>query len=146
MPKQNTRNRPGMTQAANIAGHLEGRDDELLDAVITAAALVARADGRIELVERDTLVDFMDRNGFLFAFARTEIVDAFEHRLRQFEEHGGAEVAVDSLERFAGRAPARLVIDVGWQVATADGHFHSRELHLLHLIHIALLAPSSRSV
>jgi tellurite resistance protein len=143
MPNRKTRNHLRQTPAAIMAAYLNDRNDDLLDAVVTAAALVARADGRIEPVERGLLLDFMDRNGFLSVFTRDEILDAFERRVRQFDEEGGAEAAVDSLGRLAGRSPVRLVIGAGKHVAAADGHLHPRELHILQRIRRALGAPSA---
>jgi tellurite resistance protein len=121
-----------------MAQYLDDRNDELLDAVVTAAALVARADGRIEPAERGLLVDFLDRNGFLSVFTRNEILDAFERRLRDLDEERGAETAVDSLGRLAGRSPARLVIGAGKHIAAANGHSHPVERHMLQLIRYAL--------
>lgn len=143
MPNRNTRNR--LTPAEIMAAYLDDRNDELLDAVVTAAAVVARADGRITPVERGLLLDFMDRNGFLSVFTCSEILDAFERRVRQFDERGGAEEAVDDLGRLAGRSPARLVIAAGKRVAAADGHLHPRELHILQRIRRALAAPPAPS-
>jgi tellurite resistance protein len=133
-----------MTPAELIAAYLDARNDELLDAVVTAAALVARADGRIEPVERGLLLDFMDRNGFLSVFTRAEILDAFERRVREFDEPGVAEVAVDELRRLAGRSPAHLVIGAGKRVAAADGRLHVDERHALKRIRAALAARPPR--
>ena len=143
MANRNTRNR--LTPAEIMAAYLDDRNDELLDAVVTAAAVVARADGRITPVERGLLLDFMDRNGFLSVFTCSEILDAFERRVRQFDERGGAEEAVDDLGRLAGRSPARLVIAAGKRVAAAAGHLHPRELHILQRIRRALAAPPAPS-
>jgi tellurite resistance protein len=146
MPNRNTRDRRGTTPAEIMAAYLDDRNDELLDAVVTAAALVARADGRIEPVERGLLVDFMDRNGFLSVFTRAEILDAFERRLRQFDERGGAEAAIGSLGRFAGRSPARFVVGAGEHIAAASGRFDASELRVLRLIRrVALGAPGAPS-
>ena len=144
MPNRNTRNR--LTPAEVMAAHLDDRNDELLDAVVTVAALVARADGRIEPVERGLLLDFMDRNGFLSVFTRSEILDAFDRRVRQFDECGGAEAAVDDLGRLAGRSPARLVIGAGKRVAAADGHLHPSEARVLQRIRRALAAPPASNL
>jgi tellurite resistance protein len=127
------------------AGGLDVRDVEVLHGVITAGALVARADGRIESAERYMLVDYLDRNGFLSRCTPIRILDAFERRLWQIEEYGGAEAAIDSLERFSGRSPAYLVNDAGRQIALADGYLHASEIHFLQHIHIALGTPSSRT-
>ena len=107
MPSRNNQNRSERTKIAAA----DPRDDELLDALTSAGAIIACADGWIERAERDALVDFMERNGFLSALTRAEILDAFDRRLRQFAAHGGVEAALDSIGRYAGRAPARLMID-----------------------------------
>jgi tellurite resistance protein len=146
MSDRNTRYPRDMAQAEIIAAGLDKRDLEFLDGVVTAGALVARADGRIERAERYMLVDYLDRNGFLSRFTPIWILDAFERRLRQIEEHGGAEAAIDSLERFSGRPPAHLVNEAGRQIAIADGDLHAREIHFLQHIHIALGTPSSRTL
>ena len=135
---RNTRKRSRLTPAELMAQYLDDRNEELLDAVVTAAALVARADGRIEPAERGLLVDFLDRNGFLSVFTRNEILDAFERRVRELDEERGAETAVDSLGRLAGRSPARLVIGAGKHIAAANGHAHPVEQHMLQLIRHAL--------
>jgi tellurite resistance protein len=140
---QNKLKRP-IVERPEIRRVLADERCELFDAVVTAAALVARADGRIEQCERYMIVDYLDRSGFMPAFTHREIVDAFERNLRQIDQYGGAEAAIDSLEKFAGRSPARLVIDAGNQVAIADGYLHEREIYFLQHIHIALGAPSPR--
>ena len=142
MPNRNTRNRSGMTQAEILAAYMDDSDDELLDAVVTAAALVARADGWIEPVERNHLLDFLNRNGLLSVFTRGEILEVFDSRIRQIDERNGVEAAVDSLWRLAGRSRARLAVHAGECIAAADGHLHPRELQVLHLLRVALSAQS----
>ncbi len=146
MSNRNTRCGQDVAQPEIDAGRLGEHDVELLDGVIAACALVARADGLIKSAERYVLVDFLERHGFLCCFTPIGIMDVFERRLRQIEEPGGAEAAIDSLERFSGRSSARLVIDAGRQIAIADGYLHAREIHFLQRIHIALGTPSSRTL
>ena len=138
MSHRTTRKRSRLTPAELMTQYLDDRNDELLDAVVTAAALVARADGRIEPAERGLLIDFLDRNGFLSVFTRNEILDAFELRVSELDEAQGAEIAVDSLGRLAGRSPARLVIGAGKHIAAANGQSHPVERHMLQLIRHAL--------
>jgi tellurite resistance protein len=145
MANQHTRNRLVAMESAISASSGDKRHAELLDGVVTASALVARSDGRIAPAEREMLVDFLDRKGLLSVFTRGEILEAFDRRLSQIEELTGIEAAVGSLKRFAGRSLARVVIDAARHVAVADGQLQSREIHLLCLIHIALVVPSSRN-
>jgi tellurite resistance protein len=136
MPSRNTCKYLSMTQAG-LAAYMHDRADELFDAIITASAMVARADGWIDPVERSHLLGFLSRNGLLAVFTREEVL-AFEDRTRQLAERCGAEVAIGGLRRLASRSLARLVVDAGMHVAAADGHIHPGELHALALIRIAL--------
>jgi tellurite resistance protein len=142
MPNRNARHRVALTQAEIMAAYMDAREDELLEAVVTAAALVAHADGCIEPVERSQLLDFLNRNGLMSVFTRAEMLEFFERRIRQLDGENGAEVVIESLKRLAGRSTARLVVDAGEHVAAADGHLHPRELQVLQFIRIAV---SSRS-
>jgi len=120
-------------------------EEELLDSVVTAAALVARADGWIDPVECAQLLDFLDRNDFLSIFTRADVRDAFERRIRELREPGGPMAALVRLRRHAGCGLARLVIDVGEEIAAADCRLDSREQHILQLIRITLWAQPSPS-
>jgi tellurite resistance protein len=125
-----------------MAAYLDGCEDDLFDAVVTAAALVARANDRVEPAEMGQLADFLDRHRFPSVFTRAEVSDAFELRIRELAELGGSETAMDDLARQAGRSPARLVIAAGEAVAAADGHIDSRERQILQRIRIALAERS----
>jgi tellurite resistance protein len=137
MPNRDARGRRNSIPAESMAAYPDGRDEELLDAVVTAAALVARADGWVQPVERAQLLDFLDRNQFLSIFTRAEILDAFERRIRELREPSGPALAVERLRRHAEHAPARLVIDVGEEVAAADCRLDPREQRILQLIRTA---------
>lgn len=138
-----TSKRTPKARVETIAAHRNKRDDRLLDAVVTSASLVASADGRVAAVERDQVADFLTGTGFLAVFTRDEILAAFDHRTRDLADHGSAELAVASLERFAGLSAARLIANAGEQVAAADGEITVHELHMLRLIRAALTAPPS---
>jgi tellurite resistance protein len=144
MPSRISAERRKAAATATLPVRLNEGEVELLDAMATVGALVASADGRVDPSEPLALADFVDRQGVFSVFTRDEILDAFTRRLRAFETKGAAGAAVECLERFAGRAPARLLIEASRQVAAADGRLHPRELHFLQLIHIALVAPFSR--
>jgi tellurite resistance protein len=118
--------------------------DETLDAVLTAAALIARADGWIQPAERRQLLDFVDRRKLLPAMSAGEMIEVFARRVRKVREPGGPGAALRRLARHAGRVPARLVLDAAEEVAAADGRLDPREDHLLRMLRIALTAsPSS---
>jgi tellurite resistance protein len=137
-----------MTPVGIIAASLRDLENELLDAVVTTAALVARADGWVDPVEREQLLDFLDVNEFMSVFTRAEILDAFERRIRELREPDGAVAALGRLRRQSGgslaRSLASLVVDVGEQVAAADCRLDPREQRILQLIRITLACTPCR--
>jgi tellurite resistance protein len=137
MPSRNASKCFSMTQTGMVA-YMRDVADALLDVIITAAAMVARADGWIVPLERSQLLVFLNHHGLLAVFTREEVLDAFEERARQLAEPHGGEIAMGHLARLAGRSLARLVVDAGAHVAAADGHVHSSELNTLALIRIGL--------
>jgi tellurite resistance protein len=100
-------NRP----SAILDAYLQDREDEWLDAVVTCAALVARADGWVDPAER---------------------------RVRDLLEPDGAAAALARLRRYAGQAFARLMVAVGEEVASADCRIDPREQRVLQLIRASL--------
>jgi tellurite resistance protein len=148
MPNRDSHDRLNTTHTAFMAAYLDDRENELLDNVVSAAALVARADGSVALVERGQLLDFLDRSGFMSVFTRDEIFDAFARRVCEVEEPGGLEAAVDRLRRVAGGSSARLILDACEEIAAADCRLDPRERHILNLIRVTLgtdSLPSARS-
>ena len=141
MPNPKIHDRSGMTAAEITAAYLDDREDELLDAAVTAAALIAQADGSVAPIERSEMLATVRRNGLLSSFTRFDLLDAFESRVRQLDENRGVEAAVDSLRQLAGRSSARIVAETGERVAAADGQVNGRELQMLRLVRIALGRP-----
>jgi tellurite resistance protein len=140
MPSRETRNRWGMTRTEITAAYAEDREDELLDAVVTAAALVACSDGSVAPVERGALLDFLDRKGFLAVFTRRDIIEAFDVRLHSITV-GGSAAAIADLQRLARRLPTALVVEASEHVAAADRHVHPDEHHALALVRTAVGKP-----
>jgi hypothetical protein len=73
-----------LTATREHAGnHPDQWDQEVMQALVTAGALVALSDGRVETVERDEVVRFIDRQGFAPTVAPQEMAEAFGHRVQQ---------------------------------------------------------------
>ena len=129
-----------------MAAYLEYREDELLDVVVTAAALMARADGTLQPVERHHLVSVLVDEEFLFVFTREEILEVFERKLGELRKADGLMAAVERLRRFAGRPPAGLVTTVAEEIAAADCRLDRHEQRMLKLIRTALSLPLSPAI
>jgi hypothetical protein len=63
------------------ADSFDQRDKEVMQALVTAGALVALSDGRPKAVERDELLNFIDRQGFVPTISRHEIAEALDNRV-----------------------------------------------------------------
>jgi tellurite resistance protein len=122
--------------------HLDRRDRETMEALITAGALVARADGWVDGSERGHLLGFIRQQGLLTHITAREILDAFDGRLRQLEQPRAPQAALASLRPLAGWSRAGLVVDAAGVVAAADGEIHPGELRTLRRIRAALTARS----
>jgi tellurite resistance protein len=114
------------------------REVELLDAVVTCAALVSHGDGCGDPVERLRLLDFLDRNELLLLFTNEHVRGSFERRVSDLREPGGADVALARIKRHTGQAPFRQVAAVGKAGTSAEGSVDARELRALHLIQASL--------
>ena len=141
--------------AGDILDHCDG---EVLQALVTAGALVALADGELDTAERAELVNFVDRQGFAPTASPDEIAAAFDCRVRELDTPSSINVIVDTLRPLAGRSLASVVMRTAERVAAADRKIHPGELRALTLIRRVMMnlpagqpdndtarAPSQRS-
>lgn len=138
MSKDRTDRRPLSRRAAAVAGYMDCHEDDLLDGVVSAAALVARADGWVQEVERSQLVNFVDRQGLLSVFERKDAVAHFERRVRELREPGGAAAVIQRLRRHRDKATAFFIVSIGEEVAAADSRLDPREQDMLRLVQDAV--------
>jgi tellurite resistance protein len=115
--------RPSATNSERDSDHRHNRDDTVLHALVTAGAFVALADGRVEAVEREELVNFIERQRFVPSISRQEIRAAFDNRVRQLEDRDSAEVIAEALQPLAGLSLASAVIRTGKRLALAKRYY-----------------------
>jgi tellurite resistance protein len=116
----------------------------MLQALVTAGALVALADGELAPVERGELLDFINQHGFIPTISRQDAAAAFDSRVRQLEDRYGAEVILESLRPLAGLSLASVVIRTAERVAAADRKIHRGEQRALHLLRLVFKALPGR--
>ena len=126
-PSSTTTNKP-------TSDYLYISDEEVMQALVTAGALVALADGELEKVERDELVSFIDRQGFAPTILQADIANTFDSRVRELEGPYCANVIVETLRPLTGRSLASVVVRTAQRVAAADQKMHPGELQALKLI------------
>ena len=128
-------NRETHAKRAGIAAAFrEYREDELLDGMVSVAALLARADGWVQEVERIQLLDFLDREDFFSVFAREEVLTQFDRRISELSESGGPSSVLRRLGRHRDGSTATLIVNVGEEIAAADCRLDPREQRVLELV------------
>jgi tellurite resistance protein len=127
MRKHKAHRRRRAKPAQFVAAYLDFREDELFDAVVSIAALVARADGWVQEVERRQFLDFLDENKLLTVFAREDVEAHFDHCVRELRQPGGPAGVIYRLRRHANSSIAPLIIRLGDVVAAADCRLDPRE-------------------
>ena len=96
-------------------------------------------------MERDELVNFIDRQWLVPAISRHDIAEAFDNRVRQLENRDSVDLVVQAFQPLAGRSLASVVVRTAERVAAADRQIHRGELHALKLIRLLLMTlPAKR--
>jgi tellurite resistance protein len=126
--------------SASAAATQVPADREVLQALATAGALVALADGQLEDVERDELVSFVHRQDFAPTISQDGIAEAFDSRVRQLEENYSPNLIMEALCPLAGLSLASVVVRTAERVAAADRKIHPGELRALKLIGLIMTA------
>src|ERR1700720_251876 len=118
------------THSITIAELPAGRrdpDEDMLQALVTAGALVALADGELAPVERGELLSFIDRQGFIPTISQQDAAAAIDNRVRQLEDRYGANVILETLRPLADLSLASVVMRTAERVAAADRKIHRGE-------------------
>ncbi len=143
MAKQDPRSSNTIAERAN--DYSAQSDREVMQALVTAGALVALADGQVDAIERDALVDFIDRQRLTPTISQHEIALAFDNRVRQLETRDSVDMIVQAFQPLAGRSLASIVVRTAERVAAADRQIHRGELNALKLIRLLLMTlPNKR--
>ncbi|HJS86693.1 MAG TPA: TerB family tellurite resistance protein [Acetobacteraceae bacterium] len=105
----------------------------LMLAIVTAAAVVACADGVVRPAERRGLVAFLHARNLLPWFGPRSILDAFNTRAGHLRAGPEAALwaAVNGLRSLTPREEAALVASAAAHVAVADGGACPREMAVL---------------
>jgi tellurite resistance protein len=128
--------RSNITAAELAADYLDQRDEQVMQALVTAGAFVAFADGQVEAVERDELVNFIHR--LVPTISQHEIGEVFDGRVRQLEDRDSANVIVKAFRPLAGLSLSSVVVRTAERVAAADRHIHPNELQAIKLIRLIM--------
>jgi tellurite resistance protein len=115
--------------------------DDLLRVLVAAAAVIAHADGRMDIAERRKLIEAFTTSAQLDGFSVADLAAELTEHLRNYE-HDAAAAERSALLAITGAtispAEARLVAATCSRVLSADGLVHPAELGALHRVQLAL--------
>jgi tellurite resistance protein len=137
------RKRSSIMPADLVAEYFDQRDEQVMQALVTAGAFVALADGRVKDVERAELLSYVEGQDLVPTIARQEIVEAFDNRVGEIEDRGSVKVIVDAFRPLVGRSPSSFLVRVAERVAAADGYLHPNELQSIELVRLIVTKPPS---
>jgi tellurite resistance protein len=124
--------------------HGDCRDKKVVQALVTAGALVALADGHLGNVERDELVGFVHRQDFAPTISRSGIAKAFDIRVRELEESYDPNLIIEALRPLAGLSLTSVVMRTAGRVAAADRTIHPGEEQAIKLIRLIMMSLPAR--
>jgi tellurite resistance protein TerB len=134
-----------LTAVAEMADDLAHCNEVLVQALAAAGALVALCDGRVETIERDECVNFVDSQRIVPTMSRQDIGQIFDKYVRQLKRQGDVATMVDTFHPLAGQSSASLVLRVAERVAAADRGIHPAEVQALSLISLIMMTlPAER--
>jgi len=120
------------------------RDKKVLQALVTAGALVALADGHLENVERDEVVGFVHRQDFAPTISHSGIAKAFDNRVRELEERYDPNLIIEALRPIADLSLTSVVLCTAERVAAADRTIHPGEEQAIKLIRLIMMNLPAR--
>ena len=132
--------RSSITTADLVAEYFDQRDEQLMQALVTAGAFVALADGYVKDVERRELLSYVEGNDLVPTIAQREIIEAFDNRVREIEDRGSANVIVDAFRPLVGRSSSFL-LRVAERVSAADGYLDANELQSIEIVRLIITNP-----
>ncbi|MFP9136082.1 TerB family tellurite resistance protein [Devosia sp. XGJD_8] len=115
--------------------------EQFFQALVAAVAVIAHADGRLELAERRTLVEAFIASTAKKGFSVTELAQELSEygRAYDYDPHTADQRALSSLSASKLSSEERQSIrQICHQVITADGLVHPVELGALHRVERAL--------
>jgi tellurite resistance protein TerB len=122
-------------------------DERVVKALVTVGAFVALADGRLDAIERDEAVGYIDRQQLAPTISRRRIADFFDAQARHLEGREFGDLIVEALRPVAALSLAFDVVRIAELVAAADQHVDSNEAQVIRLIRlIAATFPDPKVV
>lgn len=113
------------------------KNKTFMEAVVSACALLAAADGDVSSAEKQKMMAFLKNSEELKVFATSEVVSFFEKITSHFDFD--AEIGRAEALKYIGRVKdkpeqARLVVRVACAIGGSDGNFDQKEKDVVAII------------
>ena len=109
-------------------------------------AFVALADGRLDAIERDEAVGYIDRQQLAPSISRRRIADFFDAQAHHLEGRNFGDLIVEALRPIAALSLAFDVVRIAELVAAADQHVDPNEAQVIRLIRLIAVTSSDPKV
>ncbi|MGN6749781.1 MAG: TerB family tellurite resistance protein [Xanthobacteraceae bacterium] len=129
----------------DISGELSNPfdcDELIVKALVTVSAFVALADGRLDAIERDASVNYIERQQLAPSISRQRIAAFFDSRARHLEERDFADLIAEALRPVAALSLTYDVVRIAELVAAADRRLDSNEAQVISLIRLVSTPPA----
>jgi tellurite resistance protein TerB len=123
----------------NLAGELRDPfdcDEQAVKTLVAVGAFVALADGRLDAIEREEAVNYIDRQRLAPSISPQRIAEFFDACAQHLEDRDFADVIAEALRPVAALSLAFDVVRVAELVATADRHVDPNEAQVISLIRL----------
>jgi tellurite resistance protein len=117
-------------------------DELIVKALVTVSAFVALADGRLDAIERDEAVNYIERQQLAPTISRQRIAEFFDARARDLEDRDFADLIAEALRPVAALALTFDVVRIAELVAAADRRLDSNEAQVINLIRLISMPPA----
>jgi tellurite resistance protein TerB len=119
-------------------------DEQAVKALVTVGAFVALADGRVEAIEREEAVRYIDRRRLAPTISQERIAEFFDDRARRLRDRDFADVIVEALRPAAALSLTFDAVRIAEVVAAADQHVDPNEAQMIRLIQVMMTSPEPK--
>lgn len=118
-----------VTDALEPALATFGRDMDLLEGVMAAAAMVAAADGEVEQQERAKIGRFLETHELMRHFDRSKAITLFARYVQEltFDLDMGGDTCLSQIREVKGAEKRLLIVRLALAIAKADGELEPAE-------------------
>jgi len=106
-------------------------DELVVKALVTVSAFVALADGRLDAIERDDAVNYIERQRLAPTISRERVAEFFDARARHLEDRDFADLIAEALRPVAALSLTFDVVRIAELVAAADRHLDPSLIRLI---------------